>query len=171
MPDLDKTSSIKKTKAQNITAKKGLPKSARRRAREFALQGIYHWLINQEDAGVIDAHMRAVTGFDRCDRNHFNTVLHGVIGNAESLRKMFITHLDRKLEELSPIEHGVLLLGTFELAHHLEVPYRVVINEAVEVAKDYGGTDGFKFVNGVLDKVALLLRSAENPTIQPHEKK
>jgi transcription antitermination protein NusB len=140
---------------------KGPPKSARRRAREFALQGIYHWLLNRDDAGMIDAHMRGVTGFSRADKNHFDAVLHGVIEHAEALRAEFVPHLDRKIEELSPVEHGVLLLGTFELAHHLDVPYRVVINEAVEVAKDYGGTDGFKFVNGVLDKVALKLRAAE----------
>lgn len=140
---------------------KGPPKSARRRAREFALQGIYHWLLNREDAGVIDAHMRGVTGFSRADRDHFDAVFHGVIAHADSLRAEFMPYVDRSITELSPVEHGVLLLGSFELAHHLEVPYRVVINEAVDVAKDYGGTDGFKFVNGVLDKVALKLRAAE----------
>jgi N utilization substance protein B len=140
---------------------KGPPKSARRRAREFALQGIYHWLINREESGVIDAHMRGVTGFDRCDKALYDAVLHGVIEHADSLREAFIPALDRPIAELSPVEHGVLLVGTFELAHRIDIPYRVVINEAVELAKDYGGTDGFKFVNGVLDKVAPKMRAAE----------
>ncbi|HET7774196.1 MAG TPA: transcription antitermination factor NusB [Burkholderiaceae bacterium] len=122
---------------------------------------MYSWLVNQDDLGVIDAHMRGVTGFDRADRVHFDALLSGVIRNAPALREEFAPHLDRPVNELSPIEHGVLLLGTFELAHHIEIPYRVVINEAVELAKDYGGTDGFKYVNGVLDKVALKLRATE----------
>jgi N utilization substance protein B len=166
MSELSKINSPQTSVDASATAKKAPPKSARRRAREFALQGIYHWLVNQEDAGIIDAHMRGVTGFDRCDKNHFDAVLHGVIAHADALRLLFVPHLDRKLAELSPVEHGVLLLGTFELSHHMDVPYRVVINEAVEVAKDYGGTDGFKFVNGVLDKVALMVRATENAARQ-----
>jgi transcription antitermination protein NusB len=143
------------------TEKKAQPKSARRRAREFALQGLYHWLLNAQDAGVIDAHMRGVTGFDRADRAHFDAVLHGVIQHSDALRASFAPHLDRTVAELSPIEHAVLLLGSYELAHHQEVPLRVVINEAVELAKDYGGTDGYKFVNGVLDRVANQVRAQE----------
>jgi N utilization substance protein B len=141
--------------------KKAPPKSARRRAREFALQGLYHWLLNAEDVGVIDAHMRGVTGFDRADAAYFDSVLHGAIKHCTALRESFAPHLDRTVAELSPIEHAVLLLGSYELAHHLEVPMRVVINEAVELAKDYGGTDGYKFVNGVLDRVASQVRAAE----------
>jgi transcription antitermination protein NusB len=141
--------------------KKAPPKSARRRAREFALQGLYHWLLNAEDVGVIDAHMRGVTGFDRADAAYFDAVLHGCIEHCATLRSQFAPHLDRTVAELSPIEHAVLLLGSYELAHHLEVPMRVVINEAVELAKDYGGTDGYKFVNGVLDKVAAQTRAPE----------
>jgi transcription antitermination protein NusB len=141
--------------------KKAPPKSARRRAREFALQGLYHWLLNAQDAGVIDAHMRGVTGFDRADAAHFDAMLHGVIHHSTALREAFTPHLDRTLAELSPVEHAVLLLGSYELAHHQEVPLRVVINEAVELAKDYGGTDGYKFVNGVLDRVASQVRAQE----------
>jgi transcription antitermination protein NusB len=143
------------------TEKKAQPKSARRRAREFALQGLYHWLLNAEDVGVIDAHMRGVTGFDRADAAYFNMLLHGAVQHCADLRQAFAPHLDRSIEQLSPIEHAVLLLGSYELAHHIEVPLRVVINEAVELAKDYGGTDGYKFVNGVLDRVASQVRAAE----------
>ncbi len=144
---------------------KAPPKSARRRAREFALQGLYEWLLSRDpgsgNAVAIAAHIRETPGFDKADGAHFDTLLHGVIGHAATLRATIAPHLDRPITELSPVEHGVLLLGTYELAHHLEIPYRVVINEAVEVAKSFGGTDGFKYVNGVLDHVAAQVRAAE----------
>ncbi|TAK90415.1 MAG: transcription antitermination factor NusB [Burkholderiaceae bacterium] len=136
-------------------------KSARRRAREYALQGLYQWLLAREDAGVIEAHLREDTGFAQADQAYFVTLLHGAIREAETLSNGFAAHLDRPLAELSPVEHAVLLLGSFELAHQPDIPYRVVINEAVELAKSFGGTDGFKYVNGVLDKQALVLRASE----------
>lgn len=140
-------------------------RSARRRAREFALQGIYAWLVRGDaglqDAGEIDAHIRDDEEFSDADATWFKTLLHGVLREAPSLRERFMPYVDRPLEELSPIEHGILLIGSFELIHHLEVPYKVAINEAVELAKSFGGTDGFKFVNGVLDKMAADVRPQE----------
>ncbi len=136
-------------------------KSARRRSREYALQGLYQWLLAREDAGAIEAHLREDDGFAQADHPHFTALLYGAIREAEALRSSFAAHLDRPLEELSPVEHAVLLLGSYELAHHPDIPYRVVINEAVELAKSFGGTDGFKYVNGVLDKQALALRPNE----------
>ena len=147
-------------------AKKGPPKSARRRSREFALQGLYEWLLSgdagNENAGAIDAHIRETPGFDRADAEHYNALLHGSIREAAALRATVTPHLDRPVAELSPVEHAVLLIGAYELARHVEIPYRVVINEAVEVAKSFGGTDGFKYVNGVLDKVAAQARPGES---------
>lgn len=144
---------------------KGPPKSARRRSREFALQGLYEWLLSgesdAENGGAIEAHIRETDGFSRADVAHFSELLQGAMRNASSLREHITPHLDRPIRELSPVEHGVLLLGTFELQHHLEIPYRVVINESVELAKSFGGTDGFRYVNGVLDKVAADLREIE----------
>lgn len=136
-------------------------KSARRRAREYALQGLYQWLLSQELPGAIEAHLREDHGFAQIDQPHFTAVLYGAIREAEALRKSFSAHLDRPLAELSPVEHAVLLLAGYELAHQADIPYRVVINEAVELAKSFGGTDGFKYVNGVLDKLALALRPNE----------
>jgi len=140
---------------------KAPPKSARRRSREFALQGVYEWLLSGTDAGVIHAHIADSPGFTRADRVHFDTLLHGTLREAETLRAGLLPFLDRPPQELSPVEHAALLIGCYELAHHLEVPYRVVINEAVELTKSYGGTDGFKYVNGVLDKVAARVRATE----------
>lgn len=137
------------------------PKSARRRSREFALQGLYEWLISGSDAGVIDAHMREQEGFDKCDSAHFDALLHGCIDEAAALDAVLARHVDRKTTELSPIEHGVLLIGAYELKHCIDIPYKVAINEAVELAKAFGGTDGHKYVNGVLDKAAADMRPVE----------
>lgn len=136
-------------------------RSPRHRAREFALQGIYQWLLNNEDSGVIDAHIRQAHGFDKADREHFDVLLHGAINQSIQLREEFAPFIDRGIAELSPIEHAALLIGSFELKHHLEIPYRVVINEAVELTKSFGGQDGHKYVNGVLDKLAARLRMTE----------
>ena len=137
------------------------PKSARRRAREFALQGLYEWLLNGADAGVVDAHVREQEGFDRCDRAHFDLLLHGVIREAGAIDARLAVHIDRRAELLSPVEHAALLIGGFELLHCIEIPYKVAINEAVELAKSFGGTDGHKYVNGVLDKLAAQARPIE----------
>ena len=142
-------------------AAKGPPKSARRRSRELAMQGLYQWLLSREDAGAIEAHISASPGFDRADRAHFGELLHGTIRDADALHAQLEPHLDRKVGELSPVEHATLLIGCFELTRHLEIPYRVVINEAVELAKTFGGTDGYKYINGVLDKVAMRARPGE----------
>lgn len=136
-------------------------KSPRRRSRELAVQGLYEWLIGGGDAGVIDAHMREQEGYAQCDAAFFDALLHGCIREAAGLDAVLARHVDRPTRDLSPVEHAILLVGVHELMHGLEVPYRVVINEAVELAKDYGGTDGHKYVNGVLDKCAADLRSVE----------
>ena len=136
-------------------------KSPRRRAREFALQGIYQWQMNGAGALQIEAHLAEAAGFDKADLAFFQRLLRGTLGAAEALQPVIEPHLDRPYGELSPIERGVLLLATFELREHLEAPYKVVINEAIELAKAYGGTDGHKYVNGVLDKLAAGLRPDE----------
>ncbi len=141
-------------------ASKRVP-SARRRAREFALQGLYEWLLAASDSGVIDAHMREQEGFEKCDAAHFDALLHGCIAEAADIDGVLARHVDRKTTQLSPIEHGVLMIGVYELTHCIDVPYKVAINEAVELAKSFGGTDGHKYVNGVLDKAAADLRPVE----------
>jgi N utilization substance protein B len=143
------------------SGRKAAPRSARRRAREFAVQALYEWIVARDDAGAIEAHLSEATGFDKADLEHFRAILYGVVRDADSLREAIVPFLDRRVDELSPVEHATLLVGEFELAHHPEIPYRVVINEAVELAKTFGGTDGYKYVNGVLDRVAARLRPAE----------
>lgn len=148
--------------AASRPAERTAPKSARRRSRELAMQGLYQWLLSREDAGAIEAHLvDTAPQFDKADRGHFGELLHGTIREAEGLHAALAPHLDRRIDELSPVEHATLLVGVFELTRHPEIPYRVVINEAVELAKSFGGTDGYKFINGVLDKVAARVRAAE----------
>lgn len=137
------------------------PKSARRRAREAALQGLYQWLVSGEQVDLIDAHIREQEGFNKCDKPHFDALLRGCILEAGDLDAVLAKHVDRKTTELSPIEHGVLMIGSYELKHCLDIPYKVAINEAVELAKSFGGTDGHKYVNGVLDRAAADLRPTE----------
>jgi len=136
-------------------------RSPRHRAREFALQGIYQWLLSHEDVAVIEAHIRQAHGFDKSDIAHFDALIYGSIKEVGALRTMLAPLIDRTISELSPIEHAILMIGAYELKTHSEIPYRVVINEAVELAKSFGGIDGHKYVNGVLDKLALQLRPAE----------
>ncbi len=137
------------------------PKSARRRARELALQGLYEWLVSGAEASVVDSHMREQTDFDKCDSVHFDALLRGCILEASAIDAVLKRHVDRQTEQLSPVEHGVLMIGVYELTHCIDIPYKVAINEAVELAKAYGGTDGHKYVNGVLDKAAVDLRPVE----------
>ena len=143
------------------STRRAAPKSARRKSREFALQGLYEWLLGGADAGVVDAHVREQDGFDKCDLAYFDLLLHGVIHEATAIDARIAAHIDRKAELLSPVEHAALMIGTFELMRSIEVPYKVAINEAVELAKSFGGTDGHKYVNGVLDKAAAELRRTE----------
>ncbi len=147
--------------AAKSATKRPAQKSSRRRSREFALQGLYEWLLSGSEASVIEAHMREQDDFKKADAAHFDALLHGCVVEAADLDAVLARHVDRKTSELSPIEHGVLLIGTYELKHCVDIPYRVAINEAVELAKSFGGTDGHKYVNGVLDKAASELRPVE----------
>jgi len=145
-------------------------KSARHKARELALQGLYQWLLAKENTAEIRAHLAEFKGHDKADHDYLDLLLNGVIADAAELDAGFAPLLDRPVNELSPVERGVLMLGAYELAHVPDVPYKVVINEAVELAKSYGGTDGHKYVNGVLDKLAAKLRPAEVKARKPGRK-
>jgi N utilization substance protein B len=146
---------------KNAHANPNKNRTPRHRAREFALQGLYQWLLNNEPASTIVANVRVAHGFDKADGPYFTELLHGAIAQSVELRELIAPTIDRPVAELSPIEHAVLLLGAFELKNQPEIPYRVVINEAVELTKSFGGIDGHKYVNGVLDRLAGSLRPAE----------
>lgn len=140
---------------------KSAAKSPRHRARELAVQGIYQWRMGGTDPLEIEKATREEKSLGRYDTELFGQLLKGVADHHQTLVSALTPHLERDLNELSPIEFSILLLGAFELLRHPEVPYRVVINESVELAKTFGGTDGHKFVNGVLDKLAAVARAVE----------
>ncbi|MDH5204974.1 MAG: transcription antitermination factor NusB [Hylemonella sp.] len=141
--------------------RKAAAKSGRSRAREFALQALYQHLVGKNDAASIDAFTRDLAGFNKADAAHYDALLHGCVAQADALDQLITPLLDRKLEELSPIERGVMWMGAYELQHCPDVPWRVVLNECIELAKEFGGTDGYKYVNGVLNGLAPQLRAAE----------
>ena len=143
-------------------------KSARRRSRELATQGLYQWLLSGAPGGEIDAQLRGAQGFDKADHEHLDALLHGVIRDADSLSADLTPCLDRPIDQLSPVERAVLLVAAYELKNHVDIPYRVVINEAVELAKTFGGADGYKYVNGVLDKLSAKLRADETQAARKH---
>jgi N utilization substance protein B len=147
--------------ATRPVAKKAPVKSARRRSREAALQGLYQWLLTGEDIGAITALGREQDGYAKLDVKHYDALLNGCVQEAADLDAILARHVDRKTTELSPIEHAILMIGAYELKHCIDIPYRVAINEAVELAKSFGGTDGHKYVNGVLDRAAGDLRPHE----------
>ncbi len=140
---------------------KKIAKSPRRRAREFALQGLYQWRVGGNDEAAIESHLADSDGFDKADREFFVGLLRGVLVQQGALQEQLQAYLDRPFAELSPVEASVLLAGAYELVNCPQTPYRVIINEAIELAKGFGGTDGHKYVNGVLDKLAGKLRPVE----------
>ncbi len=144
--------------AKNKTTK---PKSRRRMARELALQGIYQWRVAGGTISFIEAQLIETKEFYRSDGKYFSILFKGVLSDVSALEETIQPFLDRSLRELSPVEFAILLLSTYELIHFLEVPYRAIINEAIELARTYGGSDGYKYVNGVLDKLAFKLRAVE----------
>jgi transcription antitermination protein NusB len=142
-------------------------KSSRRRSREFALQALYQWQMNGSNADTLIAQLSEGEGYAKVDQPYFAELIKGTIASAAELEQKISQHVDRPLKELSPIERGILMLACFELTTQLDVPYRVIINEAIELAKTFGGTDGHKYVNGVLDKIAPTLRGDEIAHAKP----
>ena len=132
--------------------------TARRRSREIALQALYAWKLAGGDPL---AQATTLEGWARCDRKFASELIAEVIAKSESLEKTIAPYLDRSLASLSPVERVILLIGACELSTRPETPFKVVLNEAIELGRSFGGTDGHKFVNGVLEKLALELRPGE----------
>jgi transcription antitermination protein NusB len=136
-------------------------RGSRRVSRELALQSLYHWLLNRDHVDTLLAQATEQEEFNRADADYLRALVRGVVEKAAQLEAGLQPFLDRPLDQLSPIERALLLIAAYELTAAPDVPYRVAINEAVELAKSYGGTDGYKYVNGVLDKLAVRARPAE----------
>lgn len=160
-PTPDRPPRQPRTGLTSTGARKAAAKSARSRAREFALQALYQALVGKNPVDDIDTFTRDLAGFSKADTVHFDTLLHGCAADAAQLDSLLTPLLDRKLAEISPIEHAVLWIGAYELQHCPDVPWRVVLNECIELAKEFGGADGHKYVNAVLNELAPKLRATE----------
>jgi N utilization substance protein B len=157
MSELPEKNSQPKTRKPGKSASK----SARSRAREFALQALYQVLVGKNEAADIDLFTRDLSGFHKADSAHYDALLYGCSEQAADLDKLILPLLDRSMAEISPIERAVMWIGVFEMKHCLDVPWRVSLNECIELAKEFGGTDGHKYVNAVLEGLAPQLRSHE----------
>lgn len=133
----------------------------RRKARHYAMQALYQWHMADAAVNVIEAEFRSDYDFSNVDLEYFQALLHGIPASVDDLDSTYEPLLDRRLNELDPIERTLLRMGTWELRERIDVPYRVVINEAVALARKFGATDGHKYINGVLDRLSRDLRSLE----------
>ncbi len=140
---------------------KGFNPHARRKARQYALQAIYQWQMAGSNIGDIEKQFLETINVKKVDADYFSRLLRGTLTQLDVIDEALESHMEREMEAVDPVERAILRLSAFELKDQIEVPYRVVINEALELAKGFGATDGFKFVNGVLDKAAKTLRSVE----------
>jgi N utilization substance protein B len=148
-------------KSSTPNKKLGTNKAARSRSRAFAIQGLYQFIVGKNDLASVDAFTRGLSGFHKIDESHYSRLLTGCIENHPTFNSILEPYLDRRLPDVSPIELAALWVGVFELEHCPEIPWRVVMNEAVELAKEFGGIDGHKFVNGILNQAAQSIRAIE----------
>lgn len=133
----------------------------RRKARHYGMQALYQWHMAGAPLTDIEAEFRSEYDFSHVDLAYFQALLHEVPARADELDRSLEPLLDRRVDELDPIELTLLRMGLFELSHRIDVPYKVVINEAVALAKKFGATDSHKYINGVLDRAARQLRKVE----------
>lgn len=140
----------------------GIPNlKARKKARLLLMQAIYQWEMTGMDIYPIQQQFHAMNDMTKCDTEYFDTILLSISKIISTIDAAFEKHLDRKFNELNPIELAVIRLGTYELLHQLEIPYRIILDEAIGLTKTYGSTDGYKYVNGILNKVARDVRVIE----------
>lgn len=137
---------------------------ARSLARRAAVQALYQWQIGQQNLSDIEAQFMLDHALDRADLPYFRELLHQIPAQLDDIERCLTPVLDRPLAEIDPVECAILRIGAYELSTHPELPYRVIINEAVQLAKRFGGDLGYKYVNGVLDKIARSLRPGETRT-------
>ena len=133
----------------------------RRKSRELVMKSVYRGLVNQIDITQIKKDIQDDPDFIRADQDLYEEILSGVFKNIDSLKQEIESYIDRSYEELSPIELSIIYFSLYELKYSMSVPYKVVINEAVEIAKTYGGADGYKYINGILNQAAKVNRVNE----------
>lgn len=135
--------------------------STRKKARQLLVQALYQWQISGSDIGSIEVEFFTDNNMTKVDTDFFRELLHGIPRKLDEIDGAYEPHLDRKLGDLDPISRALLRMGTYELSFRIDVPYKVVINEAVNLAKKFGPTDAYKYINSILDKVAMATRATE----------
>lgn len=133
----------------------------RRKARKLAMQALYQWHIAETPVTQIEAEFLTDNDMSKVDQEYFSEVLRGVPREKSELDSYIEKHTDRPVKDMTPVELAILRMGTFEFIHRIDVPYKVIINEGVELSKSFGANEAHKFVNGVLDKLAQELRMVE----------
>ena len=135
--------------------------STRKKARQLLVQALYQWQVSGSDINSIEAEFYTDNNMAKVDTDFFQELLHGIPGKLDEIDDVYELHLDRSAGDLDPISRSLLRMGTYELSYRIDVPYKVAINEAVNLAKKFGPTDAYKYINGILDKVAVTKRAAE----------
>lgn len=135
--------------------------SARRKAREYSVQAIYQWQMSGSSLNDIEAQYLTTMNARKVDTEYFQELFNGVLTNLDDMDRALEPALERDLDDIDPVERAIIRLAAYELIHRIDIPKKVVINEAIELAKTFGATDGHKFVNGVLDKISKTLRPHE----------
>lgn len=145
------------------TGNMNIKPSARRKARRFAMQALYEWSISGNPVFEIEARYRVENDMHKVDLDYFHELIHEITKATDTIDDAFMAHLDRKFHELDHVERAILRIGAYEILRRLDVPYKVVINEGIELAKDFGATDSHKYVNSILDEMAKQYRRIERP--------
>lgn len=146
----------------NAPSSKGVTAATRRMARHYAMQALYQWQMAGASINAIEAEFRTDNDMKNVDVEYFQDIIHGVPQHLSDIEQLFEPHLvERALHELDPVTESLLRMATYEFKFRIDVPYKVVINEAVALAKKFGAEDSHKFINGVLDKTAAVVRAVE----------
>jgi N utilization substance protein B len=152
---------MSETNLEQAEKKKRKPSQNRRKSRELVLKAVYRYMMNESDIKQVFLDMKDDPDYNKADERYFKLLLQGVFDHQVALDEKIAIFIDRALIELSPVEHAILRVSSYELIFDISIPYRVAINEGVELAKTFGGAEGHKYINGVLDKVAASARPAE----------
>ena len=135
--------------------------ASRHKARRFAMQGVYEWQMSGNDPYEIEARYRVENAMHKVDLAYFHELLQQTTRRALELDAVYDSYLDRKIDQLNPVERSILRIGCYELVHHIEIPFPIVLDEAIELAKEFGATDSYKYINSILDEVAKKVRQVE----------
>lgn len=159
--NIENLADLIKLPSEEVAEPTAVKLSPRTQSRHVALQALYHWMLNQQELYLIEKQFAEEGWLTGCDRDWFRELIREVVDQSEALDAVYATCLDRSIKMINPVERTILRMAVYELQSQMQIPYKVIINEAVELAKTFGAEDGHKYINGVLDKLAKQLRPLE----------